>query len=52
MGGKKIAIIDDKTAYGVGLADEAEKAIKAAGGAMSRFVKLWLTKKNKISKAF
>jgi branched-chain amino acid transport system substrate-binding protein len=31
-GGKKIAIIDDKTAYGVGLADEAEKAIKAAGG--------------------
>jgi branched-chain amino acid transport system substrate-binding protein len=32
MGGKKIAIIDDKTAYGVGLADEAEKAIKAAGG--------------------
>jgi branched-chain amino acid transport system substrate-binding protein len=34
MGGKKIAIIDDKTAYGVGLADEAEKAIKAAGGAI------------------
>ena len=32
MGGKKIAIIDDKTAYGVGLADETEKAIKAAGG--------------------
>lgn len=31
MGGKKIAIIDDKTAYGVGLADETEKAVKAAG---------------------
>ena len=30
--GKKIAIIDDKTAYGVGLADETEKAVKAAGG--------------------
>jgi branched-chain amino acid transport system substrate-binding protein len=34
MGGKKIAIIDDKTAYGVGLADETEKAVKAAGGAV------------------
>ena len=34
MGGKKIAIIDDKTAYGVGLADETEKAVKAAGGAI------------------
>lgn len=33
-GGKKIAIIDDKTAYGVGLADETEKAVKAAGGAV------------------
>ena len=32
MGAKKIAIIDDKTAYGVGLADETEKAVKAAGG--------------------
>ena len=32
--GKKIAIIDDKTAYGVGLADETEKAVKAAGGAV------------------
>ena len=32
MGGKKIAIIEDKTAYGVGLADETEKAVKAAGG--------------------
>ena len=34
MGGKKIAIIDDKTAYGVGLADETEKAVKAAGSAI------------------
>ncbi len=34
MGGKKIAIIDDKTAYGVGLADETEKAVKAAGAAI------------------
>ena len=34
MGGKKIAIIDDKTAYGVGLADETEKAVKASGGAV------------------
>ncbi|MGL5002856.1 MAG: branched-chain amino acid ABC transporter substrate-binding protein, partial [Casimicrobium sp.] len=34
MGAKKIAIIDDKTAYGVGLADETEKAVKAAGGAV------------------
>ncbi len=32
MGAKKIAIIDDKTAYGAGLADEFEKAVKAAGG--------------------
>src|SRR5947207_5019813 len=31
LGGKKIAIIDDKTAYGAGLADETEKAVKAAG---------------------
>ena len=28
---KKIAIIDDRTAYGQGLADETEKAVKAAG---------------------
>jgi branched-chain amino acid transport system substrate-binding protein len=32
LGAKKIAIIDDKTAYGAGLADETEKAVKAAGG--------------------
>ncbi|MCK6372956.1 MAG: branched-chain amino acid ABC transporter substrate-binding protein [Zoogloea sp.] len=30
--GKKIAIIDDRTAYGQGLADEVEKAVKASGG--------------------
>ncbi len=29
---KKIAVIDDRTAYGQGLADEFEKAAKAAGG--------------------
>jgi len=32
MGGKKVAIVDDRTAYGQGLADEVEKAVKAAGG--------------------
>jgi branched-chain amino acid transport system substrate-binding protein len=31
LGAKKIAIIDDKSAYGAGLADETEKAAKAAG---------------------
>ena len=30
--GKSIAIIDDRTAYGQGVADEFEKAAKAAGG--------------------
>ncbi len=29
---KKIAIIDDRTAYGQGLADECEKGVKANGG--------------------
>ncbi len=32
LAAKKIAIIDDRTAYGQGLADEFEKAAKAAGG--------------------
>jgi branched-chain amino acid transport system substrate-binding protein len=32
LGAKKIAIIDDKSAYGAGLADEFEKAAKGAGG--------------------
>lgn len=32
LSAKKIAIIDDRTAYGQGLADEFEKAVKAAGG--------------------
>jgi len=33
---KKIAIIDDRTAYGQGLADEVEKAVKKAGGQIVR----------------
>jgi branched-chain amino acid transport system substrate-binding protein len=32
LGAKKVAIIDDRTAYGQGLADEVEKAVKASGG--------------------
>lgn len=32
----KIAIIDDRTAYGQGLADQVEKAVKAAGGSVVR----------------
>ena len=31
LGAKRIAIIDDRTAYGQGLADEFEKAVKANG---------------------
>jgi len=31
MGGKKIAVIDDRTAYGQGLADQFEKSARAAG---------------------
>ncbi|MEW5769238.1 MAG: branched-chain amino acid ABC transporter substrate-binding protein [Pseudomonadota bacterium] len=31
LGARKVAIIDDRTAYGQGLADEFEKAAKAAG---------------------
>src|SRR3970282_767136 len=34
LGAKKIAIIDDRTAYGQGLPDEFEKAAKAAGAAI------------------
>ena len=30
--GKNVAIIDDRTAYGQGLADEVDKAVKASGG--------------------
>ncbi len=30
--GKSIGVIDDRTAYGQGVADEFEKAVKAAGG--------------------
>lgn len=30
--GKAIAVIDDRTAYGMGVADEFDKAVKAAGG--------------------
>lgn len=36
LGAKKIAIIDDRTAYGQGLADEFEKAARAAGGTIVR----------------
>jgi branched-chain amino acid transport system substrate-binding protein len=32
--GKSIAVIDDRTAYGQGVAAEFEKAVKAAGGAI------------------
>ena len=32
MAGRRVAIIDDRTAYGQGLADEVAKAVKAAGG--------------------
>lgn len=36
LGAKRIAIVDDRTAYGQGLADEFEKAAKAAGGNVIR----------------
>lgn len=36
LNGKKVALIDDRTAYGQGLADEVEKAVKAAGGTIVR----------------
>lgn len=32
MAAKRVAIIDDRTAYGQGLADEVGKAVKSAGG--------------------
>jgi len=32
MGGKSFAIIDDRTAYGQGVADQFAKSVKAAGG--------------------
>jgi branched-chain amino acid transport system substrate-binding protein len=32
LGGKSVAVIDDRTAYGQGVADEFEKAVVAAGG--------------------
>lgn len=32
--GKSIAVIDDRTAYGQGVAEEFEKAVKAAGGTL------------------
>ena len=34
LGARKVAIIDDRTAYGQGLADEFEKAAKATGAAI------------------
>jgi branched-chain amino acid transport system substrate-binding protein len=33
--GKRVAIVDDRTAYGQGLADEVEKAVKANGGQLT-----------------
>jgi len=33
--GKSIAVIDDRTAYGQGVAEEFEKAVKAAGGSVA-----------------
>jgi branched-chain amino acid transport system substrate-binding protein len=33
--GKSIAVIDDRTAYGQGVAEEFEKAVKAAGGTLA-----------------
>ncbi len=32
LGGKTVALIDDRTAYGQGLADQVAKAVEAAGG--------------------
>ena len=35
MKGKSIAVIDDRTAYGQGVAEEFSKAVKAAGGSIA-----------------
>ena len=34
--GKVIAVIDDRTAYGQGVADEFEKGVKGKGGSIAR----------------
>ncbi|WP_353156648.1 branched-chain amino acid ABC transporter substrate-binding protein [Herminiimonas fonticola] len=34
LGGKSVAVIDDRTAYGQGVADEFAKGVKAAGGSV------------------
>lgn len=36
LGARRIAIIDDRSAYGQGLADEFEKAVRAVGGEVVR----------------
>jgi len=36
LGAKRVAIVDDRTAYGQGLADEFEKAVRAAGAQVVR----------------
>jgi len=35
LNGKSIAVIDDRTAYGQGVAEEFEKAVKASGGTIA-----------------
>lgn len=36
LGARRIAVIDDRTAYGQGLADQFEQAVRAAGGEIVR----------------
>jgi len=36
LGAKTVAVIDDRTAYGQGLADELQRAVEAAGGKIVR----------------
>ena len=36
LNAKKVVVVDDRTAYGHGLADEVDKSIKAAGGKVLR----------------